>query len=167
MIPRDALVVLAPEKLVGRNVLAREVVHIADEATIIGEPHCRGKESLRHAEGHVDLVGLAPLGHDVAVPDDETVQRRPHRSGADSATERLAGEVRELVVEREVLVRLGFLADGEVDGLLKLDRVHSELARISYRPVAALRKVGVLTESQVARDSERQERARDGDPLHH
>jgi hypothetical protein len=152
VIPRDLAVVLGLEEQLGpaavlvtrlpvpvlehdgRHVGAHHVVHVADHVAVVGEADSGREEALRHAERVVDLIRVAPLGHDVSAVDDEPRLRRAHSEGPDGLAEGLTAE-RHLVVERQVPRRVRLSGDRDVDRLLDPGGVEPELGGGASLPV--------------------------------
>src|SRR6267154_549577 len=80
VMPGDRVIVRRVEPAIV-NGAAYRFVEVADPAAIEGEPRQDRQVALRDAEGQVDLPGVAPLGDNSAVAEDETVgaAARPHR----------------------------------------------------------------------------------------
>jgi hypothetical protein len=90
---------------------------------------------------HVDLLGLAPFGDDVAVVDDDAVERRADAVGAENGIERLGGR-ETLLMHDGLVVRRGIVArNRELDRLVQFSRVESFLLRRVLLPVETVREV--------------------------
>src|SRR6185503_13632931 len=105
------------------------------------EPDDRGEEGLADAVRHVHLLRLTPFGDDVAVMDDQAVERRADAVRAEDRVERLVrGEG--LLMDNRLVVRRGIVAgDGELDRLAELRRVEPFLLRRVLLPVEAARVI--------------------------
>jgi hypothetical protein len=126
-----------------RHVVARPIGHVSDQPLLPRQPDDGGEERLGDAEGHVHRFGVAPLGHDPAVADDEAVGGRPDLVRADRRVERLcaqAGGVR----ERQVLRRGVLVGDGERHRGVERRDVDPGLSRRSPLPVEAVGIVAAL-----------------------
>jgi hypothetical protein len=117
-----------------RNVASYQIVDVLDETTVVCESRRSGEEALRHAESVVDLVGLTPLGHDVALVHDKASLGTTDRERPDRLAIGLTPEGH-LVIECEI-TRLARLAgNGPLDGLPDLGGIESQLLRGPAFPI--------------------------------
>src|SRR3989337_1275346 len=105
MVPGDRAVVRRGEFVRG-HVGLHPMVQVADQTAIVGQAYRRGQKALGHAERHVHSRGLAPLGHDVALPHDDTGHVPAGLERADSFAVWLAGP-NNLVLQCQIAGGLG------------------------------------------------------------
>ena len=132
MVPGDLGVVLGIE-VVGRHIRLDAVMHVANQAAIIGESdRCREK-TLGDAEGHVDPLRLTPFRNNISVTDDDSGHIAAFLVGADGVAVRLKppGEVVVFLVVSGGRVFVGF---GEFDGCVEQGWVHAGLFGFAMFP---------------------------------
>src|SRR5690606_22122443 len=99
-----------------------------------GHPRDGGEEALADLERHVDTAGVAPLGHDVAVAEDQAVRPAAFPDRADDVGVGPTGQG--LFDGLAELDRDGrFVLPGPFDGLGEQGRVHADLVWRADFPV--------------------------------
>ena len=73
---------------------------ISNEPMVVRQPHRGREEALAHAEGRVDTIGLTPLGHDVAMANDEPGCWTSLLEGTYRLAHRLTPEPADVVLEK-------------------------------------------------------------------
>ena len=152
VIPFDLLVVLRLEQIdVRRHVVARVIVHVANQPALPRQPDHRRQERLRDAVGDVRALRVAPLGDDVAVARDDAARGTAILDRTDEAAERLLAEA--VVQEQRHVVRARRVrGDRQLHRLVDERRVHPDVFRLLVLPVEPLREVdaGAATRCAVA-----------------
>jgi hypothetical protein len=132
--------VLAVEEIREWHVGLHTVADVADQSLLPRQADDGGKEALGDAERHVHAFGLSPRGDDVAVVDDDAVQRAARFRRTDGSVERLASE-RRREVDRQVLGRRVLARHGEGDGGVEFGLVESRLVWRAFLPVMAFGEI--------------------------
>jgi len=115
------------------HIVDHAIVHASDQALAERDAGKMRKKRLRDRVRHVDGTRVAPLRHDVAVPEDDAVCRRARSERTDGIRERLP---REIERDRDAQVahigdlgELGrefrLVGDGEVDRRLELPGIEA------------------------------------------
>ena len=119
-------------------VLSHGVVNVLDEAAVEGDAQQGGKHAFGHAVSGVGPLGVAPFGHEVAVPQHEAVGGGP---AGGHGPEQLA---KNLLLGGEIGRHLGsFLGLGEGHGLGQAGSVEAGGGRSLALPgLAGRRKIG-------------------------
>src|SRR4029450_6508635 len=133
----------------------RLVRDVADKSLLPREADYGRQKGLADAVRHVHLLRLAPFGDDVAVVDDDAVERRAHAVRTENRIEWLVGR-ETLLMNCGLGVRRGGIArDRELDRLVQLCRVESFLLRGGVLPVETIRVVRSILGCGGRRDDER------------
>ena len=142
IVPLDLLIVRRFEEVdIRRHVLAREIIHVANEAALPREADYGRQERFRDAERHVDALWLAPLGDDIPVTDDEAVGGRARFHGADGRVERLVASEGRRERQGEISRARRLARDGELHRIIHAAGVHSHLVGFFMLPVEPIREV--------------------------
>ena len=73
---------------------------ISNQPMVVCQPDRGREEALAHAEGRVNTIGLTPLGHDVAMANDEPGRGTSLLEGTCRLTQRLTPEPADVVLEK-------------------------------------------------------------------